>query len=181
MLPGKPVEKGGYVLQWQFNKIQMTGMPGIYEEERNAAGEETGYAFMAEFYFWDEKSESDQGGSKGTNICMLPTNCLEGRTHCSKEFAPLSLRSVIALHEKKGDRGVQVPPSAHRVLAFSLSSHQNTSCKESGSLHGSVSTVGFPTANDKQMLGESVGSPWQALSRLRISESSSGGFLLKIF
>lgn len=120
-------------------------------------------------------------GSKGTNICMLPTNCLEGRTHCSKEFAPLSLRSVIALHEKKGDRGVQVPPSAHRVLAFSLSSHQNTSCKESGSLHGSVSTVGFPTANDKQMLGDSVGSPWQALSRLSISESSSGGFLLKIF
>lgn len=120
-------------------------------------------------------------GSKGANICKLPTNCLGGRTHCSKEFAPLSLCSVIALHEKKRDRGVQVPPSAHRVLAFSPSSHQNTSCKESGSLHGSVSTVGFPTANDKQMLGELVGSPWQALSRLSISESSSGGFLLKIF
>lgn len=120
-------------------------------------------------------------GSKGANICMLSTNCLGGRTHCSKEFATLSLRSVIALHEKKGERGVQVPPSAHRVLAFSPSSHQNTSCKESGSLHGSVITEGFPTANDKQMLGESVGSPWQALSRLSISESSSGGFLLKIF
>lgn len=51
MLPEKLVEKGRYVLQWQFNKIQMTGMPGIYEEERNAAGEETGYTFMAESYF----------------------------------------------------------------------------------------------------------------------------------
>lgn len=127
-------------------------------------------------------------GSKGINICMLSTNCLEGRTHCSKKFAPLSLHSVIALHEKKGESKPRPLPTGS--LPSALSSHQNTSWEESGSLHGSVSAVGF---KDKQMLGESVGSPWQAvstflnsiweeaLSRLSISESSSGGFLLKMF
>lgn len=109
---------------------------------------------------------------------MLPTKPF-------MEFAPLRLCSKVALHKEKGERGVQVLSPAHQVLASCLYSCLSTSSKESGSLLGPVSTVCFPLQRTIPLAGclyFPQCSIWEeALSRLSISDSSSGGFLLKMF